>query len=205
MQKRRAEHPTAAMHACHARLFCMAFVLMALPARAAADDTLDAVMQSLAARHHGHARFTERQYVSLLKNPLDLTGDLYFQAPDHLEKITRTPVAESLVIDKGTLTMARGAKHHSVSLQGYPQIGAFIDSIRATLAGDRASLERTYTLTFKSDARQWDLSLAPRDKKLAGIVREIHITGASDTIGRIETIRADGDRSVMLITQVPDT
>ncbi len=180
-------------------------LLFALPGRPAADGTLDSVMQSLASRRQGHATFTERQYVSLLKNPVDLAGDLYFKAPGHLEKITRTPVPESLVIDQGTLTMTRGAKHHSVSLQGYPQIGAFIDSIRATLAGDRASLEKTYSLAFSADARQWDLALTPRDRKLADIVREIHITGDGDTIGRIETIRADGDRSVMLVTQVPDT
>ncbi len=193
------------MHVCLPLLLYTAIMLCAPPAWAAADHTLDAVMQSLAARTHGHAVFSERQYISLLKNPVDLTGDLYFQAPDHLEKITRTPTRESLVVDKGTLTMTRGAMHHSVSLQAYPQIGAFIDSIRATLAGDRASLENTYSLNFSPGERQWDLSLTPRDKKLSSIVREIHITGASDTIARIETIRADGDRSVMLITQVPET
>lgn len=180
-------------------------MLFAVPAWSAADDTLDAVMRSLAARNHGHAVFTERQFIALLKKPVDSTGDLYFQAPDHLEKNTRTPVAESLVIDKGTLTMNWGAIHHSVALSAYPQVGAFIDSIRATLAGDRGSLERTYSVAFTATGDRWALSLTPRDEKLADIIREIHITGADAVIDRIETIRADGDRSVMTITQLPDT
>jgi hypothetical protein len=205
MLERRAEHLIAATRACFASLAGAAAVLFALPAWTAANDTLDAVMLSLAARNHGHAVFTERQFVSLLKSPVDLTGDLYFQAPDHLEKITRTPVPESLVIDKGTLTMTRGTLHHTVALGAYPQVGAFIDSIRATLAGDRASLEGTYSLAFKAVGGHWTLSLTPRDQKLAGIIREIHITGADASIERVETIRPDGDRSVMMITQVPDT
>jgi outer membrane lipoprotein-sorting protein len=205
MHERRVEHLLAAIRACFASLAGVAAALFALPAWSAVDDTLDAVMLSLAARNHGHAVFTERQFVSLLKSPVDLTGDLYFQAPDHLEKITRTPVPESLVIDKGTLTMIRGAMHHTVSLGAYPQVGAFIDSIRATLAGDRSSLENTYSVAFKASGGHWDLSLAPRDKKLGSIIREIHISGADATIERVETIRSDGDRSVMMITQVPDT
>jgi hypothetical protein len=205
MQERRAEHLSAAIHACFIPLAGAAALLFMLPAWPAADYTLDAVMLSLAARNHGHAMFTERQFVSLLKSPVDSAGDLYFRAPDHLEKITRTPVAESLVIDKGTLTMNRGAMHRSVALGAYPQVGAFIDSIRATLAGDRSSLEHTYSVAFKAAGGHWALALTPRDQKLAAIIREIHITGADAAIDRVETIRSDGDRSVMMITQVPDT
>jgi hypothetical protein len=205
MSERRAEHLFAAIHACYIPLVGAAAVLFVLPASPATDDTLDAVMFSLAARNHGHAVFTERQFIALLKKPVDSAGDLYFRAPDHLEKNTRTPVAESLVIDKGTLTMNRGTIHHSVALSAYPQVGALIDSLRATLSGDRGSLERTYSVAFTAAGGHWALSLTPRDEKLAYIIREIHITGADAAIDRIETIRADGDRSVMMITQLPDT
>lgn len=204
MQKPCAEHHLAVTRACFAALAAATALLLAAPAWSA-EETLDTVMHALAAREHGHALFTERQYVSLLKNPVDMSGELFFMAPGHLEKITRLPAAESLVIDNGTLTMTRGALHHSLSLQAYPQIGAFIDSIRATLAGDRASLQRTYVISFAAAPGHWDLSLAPRDAKLAAIIREIKITGADASIQRVETIRADGDRSVMLITPVPDT
>jgi hypothetical protein len=178
-------------------------MLIALPGRAA-DESLDGLMQSLAARPQGHAVFSERQFIALLKTPVDSSGDLYFRAPDHLEKITRTPVAESLIVDSGTLTVVRGAVHRSLSLTAFPQIGAFIDSIRATLAGDRQSLEKAYALTFGSDGQRWSLSLTPRDSRLASLIREIHITGAGNAIGRVEMMRADGDRSEMTITPVPE-
>lgn len=180
-------------------------MLIALSGPAAADESLDRLMQSLAARPQGHAVFSERQFLALLKKPVDSSGDLYFRAPDHLEKITHTPVAESLIVDGGTLTVVRGTAHRSLALGAYPQIGAFIDSIRATLAGDRQALEKAYTLTFGSDGQHWSLSLAPRDSRLAGVIREIRISGAGDAVERVETLRADGDRSVMMITPVPDT
>jgi hypothetical protein len=179
-------------------------LLAALPVCAGVDGGLDALMQAMAARPHGHAEFTESQYLALLKTRLDSAGDLYFRYPDHLEKLTRTPSAESLVIDHGTLTVTRGRLHHTVALAAYPQLAAFIDSLRATLAGDRAALERTFTLQFATDGSRWTLTLAPRDQKLAALVRQIRIGGAGDAISTVETLRADGDRSVMTITPVPD-
>jgi len=175
-----------------------------MQAPAAVDGGLDAVMQSMAARPHGHAVFTESQYLALLKTRLESSGDLYFRFPDHLEKVTRRPAPESLVIDSGTLTVTRGKMHHTVALAAYPQLAVFIDSIRATLAGDRAALERSFTLQFAADGPHWTLSLTPRDAKLAALVRQIRIDGSGDAISTVETLRADGDRSVMVITPVSD-
>lgn len=185
--------------------FVVGFMIIALQDRAAADESLDSLMQSMANRHHGRAAFTERQFIALLKAPVDSSGDLYFRAPDHLEKITRVPVQESLVIERDTLTVTRGATHHSLPLRAYPQFGAFIDSIRATLAGDRSALEKTYALTFASEGNRWSLLLTPRDKKVGNVVRQIHIAGEGDSIDVVETVRPDGDRSVMTITELPDT
>jgi hypothetical protein len=179
-------------------------LLVAMPAAAGSDGGLDALMQSMAARPHGHAAFTESQYLAVLKTRLESAGDLYFRYPDHLEKLTRTPTRESLVVDSGTLTVTRGRLHHTLSLTAYPQLAAFIDSIRATLAGDRAALERTFTLQFAAEGSRWTLSLTPRDPKLAMLVRQIRIEGSADAISTVETLRADGDRSVMVITPVPD-
>jgi len=176
-----------------------------MPAFATVDGSLDGLMKSMAARPEGHAVFTESQFLALLKTRLDSSGELNFRAPDHLEKLTRKPFAESLVIDSGTLTVTRGSQHHAVALASYPQLAAFIDCIRATLAGDRAALERTFTLQFAADGTRWSLSLTPRDAKLASLVRQIRIEGAGDAIGTVETLRADGDRSVMTITPVPGT
>ena len=165
-----------------------------------AEDELGLLMKRLAERRSGLAQFVEQQYLSVLKAPVESSGELYFEAPDHLEKRTLSPRAETVVIDRGTLTIERGAHRRSVALASYPQLGAFIESIRATLAGDRAALESYFRLELRAAGAGWELLLGPRDARLAKIVREIRIGGHDDVVDRVEIVRVDGDRSIMTIT-----
>ncbi len=165
-----------------------------------ADDRVGELMHRLAGRGGGHARFVERQYLALLKAPVESSGELVFVPPDHLEKRTTAPKAESLVIDKGQLTLERGGRRRTVSLAAYPQLGAFIESIRATLAGDRESLEAIYGVSLTGGESDWTLALTPRDARLAKVVRAIRISGRADLLQGVEIQRVDGDRSVMTIS-----
>ena len=170
-----------------------------------ANERLKELMQQLAQRQHGHVAFVERQSIALLERPLESSGELFYDAPDRLEKRTLLPKAESLVLEKGALTVRRGAHTYAVSLREYPQIVPFIDSIRATLAGDLIALERAYTLTFDATENDWTILLAPQDAKLAALVARIRISGSHDMIQTVEILRADGDRSVMAIRAIPET
>ena len=84
-----------------------------------------------------------------------------------------------------------------LNLQQYPQVLPFIESIRATLAGDRTALEHLFELEFAGDLAQWTLRLVPRDSQAASVVREIRIEGTQAAVRMIESRQADGDRSVM--------
>lgn len=191
-----------------ARRFAItAAVALALPAHAADTGsawTLDRLMSTLAQHKSGRATFIETKTLSIAAQPLESSGELVFVAPDHLEKHTLSPKPEHLVVDGDMLTVERNNRKYTLALARYPELGAFIDSIRATLAGDRAALERTFTLQFAAEGSRWTLSLTPRDPKLAMLVRQIRIEGSADAISTVETLRADGDRSVMVITPVPD-
>ena len=46
------------------------------------------------------------------------------------------------MIDAGVISAQRGQRHYVLDVKQYPQVMPFIESIRATLAGDRAALER---------------------------------------------------------------
>jgi hypothetical protein len=74
-----------------------------------------------------------------------------------------------------------------------------IESIRATLAGDRTSLERVFRLTFDGSVDHWALLLVPLDARVAGTVKQIRIEGTLDNIHSVEIMEADGDRSVLTI------
>jgi len=74
-----------------------------------------------------------------------------------------------------------------------------IDSIRATLAGDRAALERIFKVRLDGGLEQWKLVLVPSDATVARSVKEIRIEGTRDAIHSVEIQQADGDRSLLTI------
>lgn len=175
-----------------------ACAVFALTSHAAAAD-FERLMAALAARQHGHVTFSELQYLAILDHPLESSGELFYDAPDRLEKRTLLPRREVLLLDRGRITIERGRRKHVLDLQQYPQLLPFIESIRATLAGDRAALERLFAVTFEGSLDRWTLRLVPRDPQLSGAVHEIRIEGASAVIRTVEIRQADGDRSVMTI------
>ncbi|WP_454712405.1 LolA-related protein [Cupriavidus nantongensis] len=164
---------------------------------------VDQLMSTLAQRKSGRVLFTETKYLALLDKPVQSSGELRFTAPDHLEKRTLSPKAENLVLDGDMLTIERDGKRYTMPLQNYPEIAAFIESIRATLAGNRDALERYYKLAVEGRASRWTLTLTPADSRMAAAVSQVRIAGRQDALDQIEIRQADGDRSVMKIRPAP--
>jgi len=167
----------------------------------AAEWGIEQLMQGMAQTRSGHATFVEKKYIAMLDKPVESSGELYYTAPDKLEKRTLKPRPESMLLDGSTLTVEQKGKRHVLPLQNYPEIVAFIDSIRGTLAGDRSALERVYKLSLSGDEQQWRLELQPISTRMKKVVERIHIDGERNELRTIEIRQADGDRSVMTITQ----
>jgi len=166
-------------------------------------DELQRLMQTLSQRQHGHVAFVEHQSIAVLDKPLESSGELFFDVPDRLEKRTLLPKPESVVLERGTVTIRRGSRSRTISLRDYPQFGPIIDSIRATVVGDLAVLQQHYQLEFQPAGANWTLRLTPRDKTLAAQITGIRVAGAGDFIREIEIDRTNGDRSVMVIDPLP--
>jgi hypothetical protein len=165
---------------------------------------LDRLMAAFAQRQHSHVTFTERQYVALLDEPLESSGELFYDAPQRLEKRTLRPRRESLLFEHGKLSIQRGRRTHVLDLPQYPQLLPFIESIRATLAGERGTLEQHFALKFEGSFDRWALRLTPRDAVLSRAVREVIIEGDATVIRTIEIRQDDGDRSLMTLgAEVP--
>jgi hypothetical protein len=164
-----------------------------------ASSDLDAVMGLLAMRQHGRVEFIEQHFLAVLDHPIESSGELRYDAPDHLEKRTLLPRPEKLVLAGGVLTVERRGRKHVLDLQRYPQIQPFVESIRATLAGDRSALERVFHVEFAGNVERWSLVLVPVDRQLARTVKQVQIDGSRDQLHRIEIRQADGDRSLMTL------
>ncbi len=164
-----------------------------------ASGDLDAVMGLLAMRRHGRVEFVEQQFLAILDHPVESSGELRYDAPDRLEKRTLKPHAETLVLAGGGLTMERAGRVRVLDLRRYPQIQPFVESIRATLAGDRNALETVFHVDFAGSLDRWILKLVPLDPQLARTVKQVQIDGVRDQLQRIEIRQADGDRSLMTL------
>ncbi len=174
---------------------------------AAAETTaawgLEQLMQNLGQVKSARSKFAERKYLSMLNAPLDSSGTLVYTAPGRLEKHTLLPKPETLVLGEGKLVIEYKERNQrrTLVLQDYPVIWAFVESIRSTLAGDLRTLNRFYRASLEGNADKWRLSLKPADPKMQTVVKEIHIDGSGNRVRMVEIIEAEGDRSVMTITE----
>jgi len=166
---------------------------------AAAQPVLDELMRLLAARRHGHVRFTEVQVLGVLKRPLLSSGELSYDAPDWLEKRTLNPRPETLVLSGGVLTIRHGEHTRTLTLAQYPQVAPWVESIRATLAGDRSALERYFHLEFSGSLPHWSLVLVPVERAPGDTIAAIHITGEGAAMRTFEIRQTDGDHSLLTI------
>ena len=170
------------------------------PAFAAWD--VSQLMQGLAKNKSGRASFVEKKYIALLEAPVESSGELLYTAPDRLEKRTLKPRPESLLIEGGSLTVERGKRRMVLRLQDYPELVAFTESIRGTLAGDMVALRRVYNLDLEGPEERWTLTLRPMETKMLEVVQRIRITGSHADVRTIEIEQTDKDRSVMVIEKL---
>jgi len=161
--------------------------------------TFEQLLTLLSEHRHGHAAFTEVQQLSILDQPLHSSGELRYDAPDRLEKRTLEPRAEDLLLENGVLTVDRNHRRHSVALRDFPQALPFVESLRATLAGDRTALERHFAVHFLGDLERWTLELTPAEANVRRSVRRILIAGERDRIHTVRIDQSDGDSSTLTI------
>lgn len=163
---------------------------------------LEQLMQNLAQGHHEHASFTEIKSIAILDKPVESSGELFYKAPDYLEKRTLKPKPESMTVNGNALIIERGTKKYQLQLQSYPELAAFIGSVRGTLSGDIKALQHNYQLSLDGTEASWSLQLLPLDKKMQSILKRINMTGMYDQVHGIEIIQADGDSSLMSIEKL---
>jgi hypothetical protein len=184
--------------------FLLAVLLAWMPAAPAAEPwTLDRLMHGLAQTRTARASFVEKKSVAVLERPLVSSGELSFTAPDRLEKRTLRPQPELLRLEGDTLTLERAGRRTVLELRSVPEVAAFVESIRGTLAGDRRALERVYQLALEGSETSWVLTLVPADPALRALVERIRIAGRRADLSVIEIRQANGDSSLMSVQRLP--
>ena len=159
-------------------------------------------MSGFSRLNSAQARFEEHKTLALLTAPLVLDGTLYYRAPDYLKKEVRHPARSSFEISGDRLYIETQQEQRTLPLDSHPLIRAFAESYRATLAGDRATLEQHFAIELSGDMEFWTLRLLPRNEAVQERIDSIVLTGTGNRIRSIATLEASGDTTLMTI--LPD-
>jgi hypothetical protein len=163
------------------------------PEAAAASVDAGWILAKLARPAPTHTDFVELRGSPLLKAPLRVEGQYRRPSEDTLVRAVRAPYVETTTIRGGEATIERGGKARRFSLSRAPELQGLQASFGAMLSGDRAQLERSYTLDARGTRQAWTLQLVPRDRTLAAKVRDIVLRGRGAELRCIETRPVKGD------------
>ncbi|BDG70574.1 outer membrane lipoprotein carrier protein LolA [Roseomonas fluvialis] len=178
--------------------------LLALPLAAQAPDPLAAVMASLRAVPASRATFVEEKQVPELDRPIVSRGTLAWRAPDRLEKRTLEPAPETFLVEGDRLVLERPQRglRETIALDAAPEIRPLVEALRATLAGDIATLRQHHEVSFSGEVAQWRITLVPRSLRLRGAVQRITLEGRGGVLAVVETQGNDG-RTRLMATPAP--
>jgi len=88
------------------------------------------------------------------------------------------------------------------SLAAQPVALAWIEAIRASLAGDVATLARLFRITLTGTSASWRLHLEPLDARVATTLAHVEVRGREAQLSTIEIVDRQGDRVVIKLEPV---
>jgi len=168
-----------------------------LPVQVAHADELELLMQDMTAVKHRTVQYKEEKQMELLDAPLYSEGTLEYLAPDKLIRTVLKPSRVRYTIDSKQVIIEKADKSRTRNLDQLPLVKTFVESFRAILAGDLISLQKYYEIDFSGNRDQWEISLQPKDKKLAAYVDRLKVSGAGDKIMLYIVEDSNGDLTRM--------
>ncbi len=168
----------------------------------AADITMEQLMTGLSQAKPAKVNFTEKKYISALDRPIESSGEMLFTPPDKLIKRTFKPKPEVMTLNRDTIVLERGKNKYTMQLGDSPELAALVESIRATLAGDRRALEFNFVVALQGSRENWTMMLTPSNQDALQKVKRIRMAGSQFEVREIEVLQGDGDRSVTIIEKI---
>lgn len=176
------------------------------------DDNLNRLMVLFQNSGGVRAEYEEKRHVSILSDPIETEGLLFFSPPDRLARYTTHPGHASLIVNGNRLTIQDEMGQRSMNLESSELASGLVDSFAVLLRGDLKALQSGYEASLSAtqsssdpdslEGANWILDLEPRSSTIRGLIERIRIQGKGGRLVRMETLETNGDRSVMLFSGV---
>ncbi len=172
---------------------------------AAQSASLDGLFRRMAGIEALECHFREEKRIALLSAPIVTEGTIHYVRPGRMARRATSPSTQVLLIDGSSLRMWDGSHEETIDLASQPVVRSFVDSILSLLAGDRAALERNYTLSLAPSGSELVLTLTPRAAPLDRFLRSIRFTMTPTyDLVRMEMLEVSGDTTVTTFSAVDD-
>lgn len=173
--------------------------LATVPARAA-DVDLDALLGRLARPAPDTTAFVEVRFSNLLETPLVVSGKLEHRQDGALLRRVESPYQETTELRGESVRVERaGARSRQFSLDRAPELRGMLASFGALLQGDRAQLERYFTVAARGTDARWEIRLVPRDAKLQRRLASIAVAGRESAARCFTLTEPDTDASILAL------
>lgn len=175
------------------------------PRGARPEETLETLLARFAEIPGLFARFREEKHMTLLARPLVNEGTLHFSPPHRVARHVLKPTPSSVLIDETQVRMGDGEREAVMSLKGNPVLRQFLDSFMKILSGDKASLEKSYTLSLRKlegDVPLWELELAPSQSPMKEAIESITFVGDGTVMHTMTMLEVGGDKTITTFTDV---
>lgn len=161
---------------------------------------LPELMAMLARVDRSIVAFEETRNYSALTAPVVRRGTLQYVRPDRLEMNVITPSPETIQIVERRIRVESADGRREWDLAGQPVALAWVEGIRATLAGDTESLTRRFRIELSGTANAWSMRLEPVDARVAATLEHVDLRGRQEQILSIEILDVQGDRISIALT-----
>lgn len=169
------------------------------PARGAA---IDPVFKLIALQRLG-CTFSEEKRVALLARPLKSTGTIYFERDRGIARTTLTPKLQHVVLTKTTLRIKTEKKSEEIPLDKSKDLKAFALIFPTLLRGDRAELEKSFTIGLHgNDKDWWALTFTPKTESLKKMIKRVVVFGRKTNLVSLQIVEASGDTTDTQLTNI---
>lgn len=170
---------------------------------AAAPFDLPTLLAALARVERSTTTFEETRRFAVLSTPVVRRGTLTYVRPDRLvmDVVAPFPETTEIVGTKVRVKSSEGAREWDLAGQAAPL--AWIEAIRASLAGDAAALARHFKATLAGSADAWTLALVPVEPAVAKALARVDVRGRGDRLTNVDIVDAQGDRVELVLGAPP--
>jgi hypothetical protein len=161
------------------------------------QTTAPETLARLLASHKGLAfttPFTEEKRITVLRHPLQSSGQLIFLPTQGLYRQLQKPFMQELLITPDAIHQRNANDSVTVvTLEKLPVAQAFVGAFLALFAGSWDALHKHFEVYFTQDQQRWQLGLKPSNEAMSRLISCLVLEGEQTRLVALWVQETNGD------------